>query len=445
MQTIVYRFSLDVLKSGVQRLIEGLQTQDELARKLEISLVSGSKTYEIPTNNIRADLYLTFPNKSTAIKECEIVGNKIVYEISDADIALKGTVVCQLKLIGIRAGVPEAVLVSPMFEMDVWESATSEVVPDDRFSSLTNAIAEAKSLGDSAIVSVIMDEDNKIIITQRDGTAYESTAFTEFYGAVDQLAETAKNYSEEAKKSAEAAAATVSEEVIEILEGIDERIESAGLSATIAIENANAASNFSEAASASADSASESASNASESASSASISANAAVLAAELTKQTIRVVTQAEYDDLRSNGELVEGVAYLIKDAAVGRIVIDDDNPGTTTVYSSEKVHNLTKSVAKYKEARGTIQDSTTINADTLNGYNASDFVRAGEIVDVNAVSLNGYTDEAFYKKTDSVNASTLGNHSALYFATASALGALTERVDNLPTVGGRVNYREKE
>lgn len=402
MQTIVYRFSLDVLKSGVQRLIEGLQTQDQLARKLEISLVSGSKTYEIPTNNIRADLHLTFPNGATAIKACEIDGNRIKYDITDADIALKGTITAQLKLIGIRAGAPEAVLVSPMFEMDVWQSAAGDVAPDDRFDALTQAIAKAESLGDSAIVSVEMDEDNKIIITQRDGTAYESTAFSDFYEIIDQRAK-------DAAASAEMAQKVVTDDVVKAAKIIEDTID--GID-----DKLDVAQNIVEKAQASAD----------------------------LTQKTIRVVTQAEYDALTEE-EKKNGAAYLIEDASVGHVVIDDNNPGSNTVYSSEKVANLTRYVAKYKPKRGTIQTTEKINADTLQGYSADDFLKVEDEID--ADTFNGHTIDEFVMSGGSgeINAATLEGHRADYFATAQALSDLNEKVDHLPTTGGRINYRVKE
>ena len=107
MEHITYRFTLDVNRNGVQRLLEGFQPGDTSARKLEISLANGSKTFELPTNNITAVMYVTRPNGTTDVNDCVIDGNTIKYEILPGDISAVGTVIMQLKIIGLKKGKPD--------------------------------------------------------------------------------------------------------------------------------------------------------------------------------------------------------------------------------------------------------------------------------------------------------------------------------------------------
>lgn len=157
MDRIVYRFSLDTNKNGVQQKLQGFETAEVMARKLEISLVSGSRTFELPLNNVTALMYVQVPGSSeTSVNACQINGDKIYYDVLESDTSVEGTVQMQLKVIETSAGGAERVIVSPRFEMDVWASDVDDDDAEDSptFTALEDAIATAQDMINSTLVDI---------------------------------------------------------------------------------------------------------------------------------------------------------------------------------------------------------------------------------------------------------------------------------------------------
>ncbi len=57
MELVNYRITLDVLKNGVQKTLQGFNTGDAYARRIEVSLVRGSELFEL-TDNLVASMYV---------------------------------------------------------------------------------------------------------------------------------------------------------------------------------------------------------------------------------------------------------------------------------------------------------------------------------------------------------------------------------------------------
>lgn len=217
-QTLTYRFTLDTFRNGVQRILQGFQTGEEVARKMEISLVSGSDSYLIPLSNVVASMYVMRPSQTEpSINACEIESNKIIYEIQPEDISEAGTVNLQLKLISTINGTEETII-SPMFAMEVWESQIedSEAEGTTTYTALTTALAEAERVSKSAITEFVIDEDNLIIVTFGDGTIYTSTVIQNALAEISSVteyavrAETAAALAGEASVSARLSASIAS-------------------------------------------------------------------------------------------------------------------------------------------------------------------------------------------------------------------------------------------
>ncbi len=210
MEKIIYRITLDTLRNGVQRVLQGFQTGDRYARSIDITLVSGSVSYELPLQNITAAMYVTV-NGETSVNECTIDANKITYDIHNEDIATEGTVQMQLKLIETRAGGAERVLVSPNFALEVWQSDTDDDGAEGTptFTALENALAQAAEYSNKTIAHIYIDEDNLFIVEYKDGTQYTSTVIQDALKDISNVRAWAER-AEAAMVSAEASAAIAS-------------------------------------------------------------------------------------------------------------------------------------------------------------------------------------------------------------------------------------------
>lgn len=186
-QRLVYRFTLDAYKNGVQRVLQGFQTGESVSRHMEISLVSGSLPYELPLDNITASMYVKRPSQtSPSINACTIDGenNKILYDITDDDISEAGIVKMQLKIFD-----EETVLISPTFGMEVWESEVEDSEAEDtqEYTALTQALAAAEAMKDSAIAELYLDENNIFTVVFGDGTEYTSSVIADAIAALGNV------------------------------------------------------------------------------------------------------------------------------------------------------------------------------------------------------------------------------------------------------------------
>lgn len=190
-QNLIYRFTLDTFKNGVQRILQGFQTGESVSRKMIISLVSGSESYELPLSNITATMYVKRPSQeSPSINACAIdsENNAILYDILNEDIAEAGIVEMQLKIIDSISG---KVLISPKFGMEVWESNIddSDAEESPTYTALETALAQATAMKDSAIAELYIDDDNVFTVVFGDGTTYTSTVIADAIGRIDSVEE----------------------------------------------------------------------------------------------------------------------------------------------------------------------------------------------------------------------------------------------------------------
>lgn len=217
MERITYRISLDTHRNGVQRTLQGIQTGDNISRRIEISLVEGTETYNLPLDGLEAVMYVLTPSgESPSVNACEInaENNKIIYDLLPTDTLEEGTVSMQLKLIETSMTGAERVLISPKFAIEVWESevSDSEAESTPTFTALEMALAKAKEVYDSRLIGFEIIEEGedkgRIIVSYADGTTYESDVIKEALGMIADIgifvtrAETAAEDAESARDEA---------------------------------------------------------------------------------------------------------------------------------------------------------------------------------------------------------------------------------------------------
>lgn len=175
MERVIYRITLDTHKGGIQRTLQGFETADNMARRIAVNLVAGSDTYEIPFDHVVAMVYVTTPSASEpSINECIIEDNTIIYDV--LPIVEEGITEMQIKLIETRESGAKRVLASPKFAVEVTESGTDDESAEQSttFSSLENAVAQAKGVYDSRLLRIEIGEDCRFKAYYADGTVYEN-------------------------------------------------------------------------------------------------------------------------------------------------------------------------------------------------------------------------------------------------------------------------------
>ena len=182
MERIVYRKTLDVHKNGVQFTLQGFETADNMARKIEISLMASGDTIDLPLEQLTAVMYVTTPNATEpSINECTIKDNTIIYDVSS--FIEEGITELQLKLIGTDPEGATGVLASPRFAIEVSKSNADDGgnIQQNTFTALENALAMAKGVYDKRIIRVEIDNDCMFRVIYADGTFYESDALNKLY------------------------------------------------------------------------------------------------------------------------------------------------------------------------------------------------------------------------------------------------------------------------
>ncbi len=175
MEKITYRKTLDVHKNGIQFTLQGFETNDNMSRRIEISLMASGDTYDLPLEGVVALMYITTPNADEpSIEECTIKDNTIVYDV--LPIVEEGITEMQLKLIGTNYDGATAVLVAPRFTVEVAESNADDVDAEQStsFSALENAAAKASYVYNSRLVRIEFDDTCVFKAYYADGTVYES-------------------------------------------------------------------------------------------------------------------------------------------------------------------------------------------------------------------------------------------------------------------------------
>ena len=174
MERVIYRKNLDVYKNGVQFVLQGFETADNLSRIIEITLMSGGDSIDLP-EGIMAMMYTKTPlSLEPSIDECAIVGNKVVYELPQ--IPTEGITTMQLKLVESTTNGATSVLASPKFAIEIVKSNTddSSIMQKNTFTAFENAVAKAKTVYDKRFLEMSIDEDCIFKAFYADGTIYET-------------------------------------------------------------------------------------------------------------------------------------------------------------------------------------------------------------------------------------------------------------------------------
>lgn len=178
MERIIYRITLDLHKTGIQRTLQGFETADNMSRSIAVNLTASGDTYEIPLDNVVAMMYVTTPGASEpSINECRIEDNTIIYDV--LPIVEEGITEMQLKLIQASLEGAKKVLIAPRFAVEVTESGTEDDGAEQTttFSALENAIAKAQGVYDARLLRIDIGEDCVFRAIYADGTVYENYYF----------------------------------------------------------------------------------------------------------------------------------------------------------------------------------------------------------------------------------------------------------------------------
>jgi hypothetical protein len=180
MERIVYRKTLDVHKNGVQFTLQGFETADKLARRIEISLMSSGDTVDFPLEGVVAMMYVTTPSATEpSINECTIKDNKVIYDV--LPITEEGITEMKVKIISTSVDGAKGVLMSPRFAVEVTESDANdeEVTQSTTFTALEEAVAKAQGVYDKRFTHMEIDSDFIFKAYYADGTVYETDRIKE--------------------------------------------------------------------------------------------------------------------------------------------------------------------------------------------------------------------------------------------------------------------------
>ena len=182
MERIVYRKTLDVHKNGIQFMLQGFETADNLSRVIEISLMASGDAIDFPLEKMVALMYVTTPGATEpSINECEIKDNKVVYDV--LPIVEEGITTMQLKIIETSVEGATSVLASPKFAVEVSKSGTNdeEAEQTTTFTALEDAMAKAKSVYDERFLRMELDSNCIFRAYYADGTVYETDVLQKLF------------------------------------------------------------------------------------------------------------------------------------------------------------------------------------------------------------------------------------------------------------------------
>lgn len=177
MERIVYRKTLDVHKAGIQFTLQGFQTADNMARRIEINLMANGDAIDLASEKLVALMYVKSPSASEpSINGCSIKGNTIIYDV--LPIVEGGITEMQLKLIETSPAGATRTLGAPKFAAEVSKSGTDDESAEQSttFTALEDAIAKANGVYESRIERIVLSPDCVFTIYYADGTIYESDA-----------------------------------------------------------------------------------------------------------------------------------------------------------------------------------------------------------------------------------------------------------------------------
>lgn len=188
MERIVYKKTLDVHKNGIQFTLQGFETADKMARRIELSLMASGDTIDLPLEQMEAIMYVTTPNATEpSINKCTIKDNSIIYDV--LPIVEEGITEMQLKLIETRPNGASGVLAPPKFAVEVLKSNADDqsAIQSATYTSLEDAVAKAKATYDARLLRIELDADCMFRAYFADGTTYESDVLKELFLRGDVL------------------------------------------------------------------------------------------------------------------------------------------------------------------------------------------------------------------------------------------------------------------
>ena len=191
MERITYRKTLDVHKNGIQFLLQGFETADNMSRVIEISLMASGDAIDFPLERVIAMMYVTTPSAlEPSINACEIKDNKVVYEV--LPIVEEGITTMQLKIIETSPEGATSVLASPKFSVEVTKSNLDDgdAQQNKTFTALEDATAKAKAVYDERFLRMELTSDCIFKAYYADGTEYETDILKKlFYNGNVELSE----------------------------------------------------------------------------------------------------------------------------------------------------------------------------------------------------------------------------------------------------------------
>lgn len=199
MERITYRLTLDTHKNGVQKILQGFQTADNISRRVVVSLASGSNTIDVDSNDTVAMMYVTTPNATEpSINACAIENNTIIYDV--LPIVEEGITELQIKLVTTSPNGADRVLACPKFAVEVTESGLDDSGAEQTttFTALEQAVAQANGVYNSRLIRVDVDDDCTFRAYFADGTVYETNSFNV---ALGNYTSSAKEYADNASLS----------------------------------------------------------------------------------------------------------------------------------------------------------------------------------------------------------------------------------------------------
>jgi len=182
MERITYRKTLDVHKNGIQFLLQGFETADNMSRVIEISLMASGDAIDFPLERIEALMYVTTPNATEpSINKCTIKDNKVVYDV--LPIVEEGITSMQLKIIETSPDGATAILATPKFAVEVTKSDTDDesVQQTTTFTALEDAVAKAKATYDERFLRMELSSDCIFRAYYADGSIYETDVLQKLF------------------------------------------------------------------------------------------------------------------------------------------------------------------------------------------------------------------------------------------------------------------------
>ena len=182
MERIMYRKTLDVHKNGIQFMLQGFETADNMSRVIEISLMASGDAIDFPLEKVEALMYVTTPNAAEpSINKCTIKDNKVVYDV--LPIVEEGITTMQLKIIEASTDGATGILASPKFAVEVTKSDADDGSAEQTktFTALEDAVAKAKTVYDERFLRMELSSDCIFRAYYADGTVYETDVLKKLF------------------------------------------------------------------------------------------------------------------------------------------------------------------------------------------------------------------------------------------------------------------------